>query len=247
MNIKKSKQKNFKKKPTDAFILAAGYGTRLLPLTKKHPKPLVEIAGKPMISYVIDALQSTDIENIYINAFYLSDQLEGYIQDNYSNIIISKEKELLDTGGALKYGIPADYDRSIYIINSDTMLLNNYKDLLYRLSEKYICDEADAVLALSKKEKAIGYNGDGDFFLDKNNNISKEEPSSFEKFVFMGISILNTKTLDKVSDKIFSLNIIWNNLILEKKCSGVIHESNWHHTGDLISLNNFEKYLIENK
>ena len=177
----------------------------------------------------------------------LSDQLEGYIKDNYSNIIISKEKELLDTGGALKYGIPADYDRSIYIINSDTMLLNNYKDLLSRLSEKYIYDDADAVLALSKKEKAIGYNGDGDFFLDINNNISKENSSSFEKFVFMGISILNTKTLDKVSDKIFSLNIIWNNLILEKKCSGIIHESNWYHTGDLISLNNFEKYLIENK
>jgi MurNAc alpha-1-phosphate uridylyltransferase len=247
MNIKKSNQNIFKKKPTDAFILAAGYGRRLLPLTEKHPKPLVEIAGKPMISYIIDALQSTNIENIYINAYYLSDQLEGYIKDNYSNIIISKEKELLDTGGALKYGIPADYDRSIYIINSDTMLLNNYKDLLYRLSEKYICDEADAVLALSKKEKAIGYNGDGDFFLDKNNNISKEDPGSFEKFVFMGISILNTKTLDKVSDKIFSLNIIWNNLILEKKCSGIIHESNWHHTGDLISLNNFEKYLIESK
>ena len=247
MNIKKSSQNNFKKRPTDAFILAAGYGTRLLPLTEKHPKPLVEIAGKPMISYIIDALQSTNIENIYINAFYLSDQLEEYLQNNYSNIIISKEKELLDTGGALKYGIPADHNQSIYIINSDTMLLNNYKDLLSKLSEKYIYDDADAVLALSKKEKAIGYNGNGDFFLDINNNISKENSGSFEKFVFMGISILNTKTLNKVSDKIFSLNIIWNNLILEKKCSGIIHESNWYHTGDLISLNNFEKYLIESK
>ena len=243
MNNKKS----IKEKPNDAFILAAGYGKRLLPLTEKCPKPLIEIAGKPMISYIIDALQLINIENIFINTFYLSDQLEKYLEENYPNIIISKETELLDTGGGLKYGVPTDYDRSIYIINSDTMLLNDYKDLLYRLSEKYIYDDADAVLALSKKEKAIGYNGNGDFFLDKDKNISKENHSNIEKFVFMGISILNTRTLNKVNNKIFSLNMIWNNLILRRKCSGILHDSNWYHTGDLISLNNFEKYLIENK
>ncbi len=247
MNKKKSRLNNFKEKPNDAFILAAGYGKRLLPLTEKCPKPLIEIAGKPMISYIIDALQSINIENIYINSFYLSDQLERYIEENYPNIIISKETELLDTGGGLKYGVPADYNRSIYIINSDTMLLNDYKVLLCRLSEKYIYDDADAVLALSKKEKAIGYNGNGDFFLDKDKNISKENHSNIEKFVFMGVSILNTKTLNKVNNKIFSLNMIWNNLILKKRCSGVLHDSNWYHTGDLISLSNFEKYLIEKK
>ena len=61
------------------MVLAAGYGTRLKPLTDHTPKPLVPVAGRPMIDYSIDKLREYGIENLVINVSYLKDQLTTYL------------------------------------------------------------------------------------------------------------------------------------------------------------------------
>ena len=80
MDIKINKHINYKKTVEEAFILAAGLGRRLMPLTKNMPKPLVEINQKPMIDYIFDALTTIDINKIYINTHYQHERVIEYIE-----------------------------------------------------------------------------------------------------------------------------------------------------------------------
>ncbi|MFA7298207.1 MAG: nucleotidyltransferase family protein [Candidatus Absconditabacterales bacterium] len=90
----------------DAFILAAGYGTRLRPLTLEIPKPLLPIDGKPLLAYHFDSLQKHGINKIYVNSFYLNEQIDHFVEKytTTSNIIVSHEEgEILGTvGGVMK-------------------------------------------------------------------------------------------------------------------------------------------------
>ena len=84
-----------------AIILAAGFGKRLLPLTKEHPKPLLEIGGKKLIEYSIDLLRENNITEIIINSHYLHEKISEFINKKYPNISLSYEKNILDTGGGI--------------------------------------------------------------------------------------------------------------------------------------------------
>ena len=92
-----------------AFILAAGLGTRLHPLTDTLPKALVEVQGLPLIKIAIDNLVRQGATRIVINIHHFADQLLNYLQDNHwdADILISDEHDLLlDTGGGLKKAAP---------------------------------------------------------------------------------------------------------------------------------------------
>lgn len=229
----------------DAFILSAGLGKRLLPHTKYNPKPLVPVNGKPMIEYILDALFDIRIRNIYINTYYLSDQIEKYFQaKGLTNVSIKKEQELLDTGGGVKNGLGEEYPNPIFIINCDALVLQNYSSLLSELRDSFIPNDMDAILALSKVSDAIGYSGSGDFYLGKN-NILETENKITDKYVFMGISILNPITLRLIDKKKFSLTEIWEKLIFEKKCYGKMYYDKWCHAGSGQSLAYANKFFRE--
>ena len=90
-----------------AFILAAGKGQRLKPLTNDTPKPLVSIKGKPLLEWNLLKLKSAGIKDVLINLHYLGDEIINYFGDGKSldlNIQYSKEQNLLGTGGALIQG-----------------------------------------------------------------------------------------------------------------------------------------------
>lgn len=88
-----------------AMILAAGRGTRLRPLTNHCPKALVEIAGRTLLQIALEKLGSVGISEVIINAHHFADAIVEYLQKNHNfglRIEISREEELLDTGGGLK-------------------------------------------------------------------------------------------------------------------------------------------------
>src|SRR5208283_3433065 len=90
-----------------AMLLAAGYGTRLKPLTDHTPKPLVLVAGRPMIEYALDKLRDYGVEEIVINVSYLKEQLQAHLAGfNNLHVTISEEAEPLETGGGLKKAAP---------------------------------------------------------------------------------------------------------------------------------------------
>ena len=87
-----------------AMILAAGLGRRLQPITINTPKPLVMVAGKPIIGYAIDHFVKAGLERLVVNVHYLADQVITYLEDRDDiEIIVSDEtNQILDTGGGIK-------------------------------------------------------------------------------------------------------------------------------------------------
>jgi mannose-1-phosphate guanylyltransferase len=120
-----------------AFILAAGLGTRLRPLTETIPKPLVPIAGKPLLAYHLDHLAEHGVTEVLINTHYLSEQMEEFVADylrtqpNELSISTIYEPELLGSAGTIRSNQSfVGSDEPFLVIYSDNLTDINYGKLL---------------------------------------------------------------------------------------------------------------------
>src|SRR5690349_6595896 len=101
------------------IILAAGLGLRMRPFTDKLPKPLVPVAGKPLIDYSLDFVAAAGIEDVVVNASYLADALVTHLEKRrHPRIRISREAEPLETGGGIREALPHLGDAPFLSVNS---------------------------------------------------------------------------------------------------------------------------------
>ncbi|MFI4984070.1 MAG: nucleotidyltransferase family protein [Rickettsiales bacterium] len=108
------------KAPTTALILAAGFGTRLRPLTENTPKALIEVGGVPMLGRVIAMLEEAGIKDIIVNTHYLAPQINDFLR-SYPKIKISHEPEILETGGGILNVMKNIANEDLLIVNSDVL------------------------------------------------------------------------------------------------------------------------------
>ena len=162
------------KKITKAMIFAAGFGKRLVPLTEKTPKPLLQLNGKTLLENCILFLEDCGIKEIVINVHHLADQIIEFIQKNKfkSKIYISYEKEkILGTGGGLihaRSNIKKFFQtkESFLTINPDTVWNSNYIGEFKILEEWHFkCKEAGFILLLVPKKNCYEIREQGDFNL----------------------------------------------------------------------------------
>ena len=107
-----------------ALILCAGFGKRLNPLTLDTPKPLIELNNVSVLETCINLIESLDVKEIFINTFYLKDQIRNFI--NKKNFkpkisIIEDGKNILDTGGGIKNMLNYTKEDDVFIFNPDTI------------------------------------------------------------------------------------------------------------------------------
>lgn len=108
-----------------ALILAAGFGTRLRPLTERVPKPLVPVAGRPMIAYPLALVRAAGIEEVVINLHHLGEQIRAALGDGSEygvRIVYSEEDPILDTGGAVQKAAPMLGGDTFVVVNADTVI-----------------------------------------------------------------------------------------------------------------------------
>ena len=108
-----------------AMILAAGFGTRMRPLTNTIPKALAPVAGRPIIEYALLFLKSRGIEEVVINIHHLGNKLRETLGDGSSyglQIVYSPEDPILDTGGGIKKAQAFLEGEPFLVLNSDTIL-----------------------------------------------------------------------------------------------------------------------------
>ena len=150
------------------MILAAGYGTRLRPITEKIPKPLVKVADITLLQNVLDHVLKLNCEKIIINTHYQHEKINDFIKNNYSkdNIVISYEKELLDTGGGVKNARSLFTSNEVLILNSDIFWSsNNFRDIKNFISD--FRSEQKCKLLLVPKKQVHGINSnEGDFIIN---------------------------------------------------------------------------------
>ena len=150
------------------MIMAAGFGHRMRPLTDGRPKPLVKVAGKPLIDYGLERLSDAGCGLAIVNVHYLPDQIEAWASQHASpRIVISDERlELLDTGGGIVKALPLLGDAPFFVVNSDSIWIDRGKPALERLRARWDDARMDCLLLICHPERTIGYGGRGDFLSD---------------------------------------------------------------------------------
>jgi MurNAc alpha-1-phosphate uridylyltransferase len=228
---------------TQAFIMAAGRGSRMRPLTDTIPKPLAKINNRPLIDYIVEKLSAlSGVQIIIVNTHYLPDILESHLKSlNNPKIIISSEKEKLETGGGLIKALPLiDDEAPILIINSDIL----WKDakVLDLMIETFDEKKMDILLGLQHKDHFFGYEGNGDFAFNKiSGELSKPEDSELN-YVFCGIQILHPRILkNRPKEKQFSLNYYYQKALrdngsLDRICGVELQKESIFHIGTMDSL-----------
>src|SRR2546423_13158760 len=104
-----------------AMVLAAGFGTRMRPLTDTLPKPLVRVGGKALIDHVLDRLADAGVIRAVVNVHHMADAIEAHLKSRTRpEIVISDERgELLDTGGGVMKALETLGEAPFFHVNSD--------------------------------------------------------------------------------------------------------------------------------
>jgi MurNAc alpha-1-phosphate uridylyltransferase len=215
-----------------AFILCAGFGKRLNPLTLDTPKPLIKLNNITVLETCINLIESLGIKQIIINTFYLKDQIHSFINGNKfrSKIsIIEDGDKILDTGGGINNMMKHTSEENVLIFNPDTIWKKNYTNEIIEMEKLYFSKQIKNILLLVKKELSFDKNLSGDFDLTDNLIIKNND----RKFIYTGCQIINKKLLSDYKDKNFSISNVWNDLIKKKELYGFETTKEFHHLTDL--------------
>lgn len=236
------------KKVDTAFVLAAGMGSRMRPLTDTRPKPLVPLAGRALIDHVLDRLNDAGFSRAVVNVHYLADQIEGHVaQRAKPHIIISDERNvLLDTGGGVKHALSQLDDTAFLIHNSDSVWVEHSQPVLETIQSAWNPHVMDSLMLIAPSATSLGYNGRGDFMLDDGGRLSRPIKGSHAPYVFAGVSIAKPQMFDNAPEGPFSLNALWDNLISHGRLYGVILDGLWMHVGTPEALADAEQAIAAN-
>ena len=229
-----------------AMILAAGYGTRMRPLTNDRPKPLVELAGKAIIDHVLSRLADKGVRRAVVNLHYLADQLEQHLskRSGRPEIQLSCERDaILDTGGGVKRALPLLGDNPFLLHNSDSIWLETNVDNLTRLVAAFDPDKMDSLLLMAETATSLGYSGKGDFFIEPDGRLRRRCENEVSPNVFTGVSIIHPRLFDDSPDGKFSINILWDRAIENGRVFGIPHHGRWMHVGDPQALTEAEEVM----
>lgn len=217
-----------------AMVLSAGLGHRMRPLTIATPKPLIKVAGKPIIDYGFDALRAAGIETVVVNVHYLADQVETWAQRQKPppRILISDERhELLDTGGGVAKALPMLGDEPFFVLNSDSFWRESGEPALTRMRAAWDDATMDCLLLVCPLERCVGFDGHGDFTIAHGGALIRRRAGDDHPVVYIGCYLVHPRIFATTKGGAFSMNLLWNKAIAAKRLYGLVHEGLWLHVG----------------
>ena len=222
--------------PPDALmIFAAGLGTRMGPLTADRPKPMVPLAGRPLIDHALDL--ATGIPRIVVNTHYRAEQLSTHLATHHPDrpIAISHEPELLNTGGGLKAALPLLGPGPVLTLNPDVAWRGpNPLDLLRAAWRPHMA----ALLLLVPPGRARARQGGGDATLAPDGRLHWGG-----EMVYTGAQILRTEALHDIPGPAFPLHTLWARA--EPALYGLTYPGTWCDAGHPDGLEQAEAMLAE--
>ena len=227
-----------------AMVLAAGLGKRMRPLTLGQPKPMVRVAGKPLIDHALDRLRDAGITRAVVNIHYLADAIEAHLRNRTEpEIIFSDERDLLlETGGGLVRAQELLPD-PFFCLNSDNIWLDGPKNAFAALSQVWDPAVMDALLLLVPHKGARNYHGKGDFRMDARGRLDRRLPGRIAPFIFTGIQLVSKRMLRDAPEGPFSTNLLWNRAIEEGRLFGHAFTGSWFEVGTPESIRPTEAAL----
>jgi MurNAc alpha-1-phosphate uridylyltransferase len=226
-----------------ALVLAAGYGTRLKPLTERVPKPLIPVAGKPMIAYALDRLRAYGIEEVIVNVSHLKEQLRSYAAACTDlTIRLSEETEPLETGGGLKHALPWLGTEAFFYINSDIIWLDDHAPALDRLAQAWEDAAMDFLLLVQPRAKAVGYDkGEDHLFVKPDNTLEWDDREA--PYIIASVGVIHPRVLANAPAGKFSVKVLWHEALRQGRLKCLPHRGRWFQTGTPEDIRQAEKDL----
>jgi MurNAc alpha-1-phosphate uridylyltransferase len=221
-----------------AMILAAGLGSRLQPLTKTVPKPMLLVYGKPLLQWHIERLVRAGVREVVVNTSWLGEQIQDYFGTGVDfgiTITWSSEAEPLETGGGIFKALHLFGDDPFILVSADIWTDFPLESFL----KKNIDSPLSAHLVLVKNPE---HNNGGDFSLE-NYIVGYGQ----ERYTYSGISIVSSQLFNslKITSEVFPLREVLKPAISSGRVSGEIYTGDWCDVGTIGRYNNLNKRLLE--
>lgn len=220
----------------DVMLLAAGLGTRLRPITDTLPKPLVPVAGIPLIERIIANARAEGATRFVANAHYRADQILAH----FGGLLkVSREDELLGTGGGVKRALPMLASDPILVMNTDAFWPAGRDAPIARMIERYH-GPGDIVLLCVHPRDATGFARSHDFCLAPDGAITRDYGAPV---IYGGVALMGKSLFEGTPDGAFSLNDLFEAALERGKVQGVALNAPWFHVGDPAALAEAERRL----
>jgi MurNAc alpha-1-phosphate uridylyltransferase len=234
-------------KPQKAFVLAAGFGTRLQPHTLTIPKPLVSVAGKPLLDHIFDHLVTAGVTQVTVNTHYLGKIIHKFVQTRTQpDILISHEVELLNTGGGIKKALHHFGREPFYVINGDAFWTggSTHTPILDQLAANWNPDIMDILMVLQPVSTMKLTQGVGDYDLNDQGQAIRSLSQS-GAYMFTSIRINHPRIFDHTPGGAFSYLELLDKAQEEGRLYGIIHQDDWHHISTAEDLNAVDAALMK--
>jgi N-acetyl-alpha-D-muramate 1-phosphate uridylyltransferase len=234
-------------KPTKAMVLAAGLGLRMRPLTERTPKPLVEVAGRPLLDHVLDKLLDAGVTEAVVNVHYLPDQIIEHVASRKQpRVIISDERDqVLGTGGGVVKALPQLGNAPFFHVNSDTLWIDGVRSNLTRLAETFDPARMDILLLMAPTASSIGYSGNGDYAMLPDGALRKRRENQVVPFVYAGAAIISPAIFADAPKGEFSLTKMFDRANEQERLFGLRLDGVWMHVGTPEAIGAAEEAFLE--
>jgi N-acetyl-alpha-D-muramate 1-phosphate uridylyltransferase len=234
-------------RPTKAMVLAAGFGVRMRPLTDKKPKPLIEVAGQPLLDHVLDKLGDAGVTETVVNVHYLPDQIIDHTRGrSRPRVIISDERDqVLGTGGAVVKALPLLGNAPFFHVNADTMWIDGVRPNLARLAETFDPARMDILLLMAPTTSSIGYAGRGDYSMLPDGALRKRRELQVVPFVYAGAAIMSPSLFADAPAGEFSLTKMFDRANEQERLFGLRLDGVWMHVGTPDAITAAEEAFLE--
>jgi MurNAc alpha-1-phosphate uridylyltransferase len=234
-------------KPDKAMILAAGLGLRMRPLTERMPKPLVPVAGRPLLDHVLDKLGDVGVSEAIVNVHYLPDLIiEHVARRRQPRVIISDERDqALGTGGGVVKALPLLGEAPFFHLNADTLWIDGVRPNLTRLAEAFDPARMDILLLMAPTASSIGYEGNGDYAMLPDGALRKRREHQVVPFVYAGVAIISPAVFAGAPAGEFSLTKMFDAANEQERLFGLRLDGTWMHVGTPDAIGAAEEAFLE--
>ena len=231
--------------PETAMVLAAGLGTRMRPITDRIPKPLVAVDGRTLLDRALDALVAAGVARAVVNVHHLADQIEAHLatRTDIETVVSDERDELMDSGGGVARALPHLSD-TFFILNADTFWIEGAGPgrgpNLQRMAERF--GDAEMQLLLAPHERAVGFGGRGDFFME-GARLQRRGERDRAPFIYAGAILARRESFADAPAGPFSLNRNFDRAIAAGRLTGTVMDGLWLHVGTPAAIGEAEAAL----
>lgn len=192
-------------------------------LTKDRPKPLIEVAGRPLIDHALEIARAVQPKRIVANLHYKSEMLAAHLAPEAVQLSI-EQPDILETGGGLKAALPMLGLDPVATLNTDSIWAG--PNPLELLQASWQPERMDALLMCVPIDQALGTASRGDFAQDETGRITRGAG-----LIYGGIQILKTDRLSEITEHAFSLNLLWDLMLADRRLFALRYPGTWCDVG----------------